>query len=422
MKNFLTLFSIALLCGYCNFAIAGGPLILEGPDGNTPVIYQNPDITVNVEEGDLGLTSNAGAKLLLQNAFALWNNVSTSAINLIIDESQINVDIDINNFDNYLPNVAGSEFNADDNLNPIVYDSNGEIIDAFFGANQSDTTIGFAASIFTIGASYFSEGYAVINGKDLGLSTTDFTLLIAHEIGHFFGLDHTQVNIDNTESDIGSPAICTTTNRVNYPVMYPFVCRDEESLHSDDVSAVSALYPDSNVNSSFGILQGRFADDSGNAVLGANIWAEDITTGAIYSIVSDYLKQGTGFYKLLLPAGSYTLHANSINPIFNGGSGIGPYALSIFDLSFISPHPIAEVTYQDAVDGNDKVVTISTDQTVTINFSITGNDVNFSSDDDDSFSDLFGSTSYLMLLLLLGLLVSARLMQPNHSANTINNS
>lgn len=410
MNSFLKFSASILLCSFCSLAYAGGPLILEGPDGNTPVVYQNPAVTVHVEEGDLGATSNAAANLLLQDAFALWNNVGTSTINLVIDESQINVDINIDNFDEYLPNVAGSVFNADDNLNPVVYDDNGEIIDAFFGVNQSDITIGFAASIFTIGASYFSEGYAVINGKDLGLSTTDVTLLIAHEIGHFFGLDHTQVNIDNTESDTGTPDICTTTSRINYPVMYPFVCRDEISLHSDDISALSALYPEVNVTSSFGILQGRFADDSGNAVLGANIWAEDTASGATYSIISDYLKQGTGFYKLLLPAGSYTLHANSINPIFNGGSGIGPYTLSIFDISFTSPHPIAEVTYKDATDGNDKVINITTDQTLTINFSTSGSDVVFSSDDGDSFSDLFGSPSHVTLLLLLGLLVTARLI------------
>ena len=67
----------------------------------------------------------------------------------------------------YIPNFDGSIFNGDDDLNPIVYDSNGEIIDAFFGTGQSDHHIGFAASIFNIGSSYFNEGYAVINGKQL---------------------------------------------------------------------------------------------------------------------------------------------------------------------------------------------------------------------------------------------------------------
>lgn len=409
MKKLLKLAGIIFIYGYCNLSLAGGPLILEGPNGNTPVVYQDPNITVHVENGDLGAISNAAANLLIEDAFSLWNSVNTSTINLLVNESLIAVDVDIDNFDNYLPNIAGSVFNDDDSLNPIVYDDNGEIIDAFFGVNQSLITIGFAASIYNLGASFFNEGYAVINGRELGLSDTDYKLLIAHEIGHFFGLDHSQVNIDNAETDSGLPRICTTTSRENYPLMYPFVCRDTENLHSDDTSALSALYPAANLNSSFGILQGRFTDESGSPVLGANIWATETTTGETYSVVSDYLKQGTGFYKLYLPAGNYTLHANSINPIFNGGSGVGPYSLTILDASFISPHPIAEVSYQGSTDGNDEVITITTDQTTTINFSLTGLNV-ASSSDDDSFSDLFGAPSYITLLLLLSLLIMSRLL------------
>lgn len=397
---------------YSSTSSAGGPLVLEGPSGNTPVTYQDPNITVNIESGDLGALSNEAADIFVQEAFDLWNSLNTSTVNLIVDQSQINIDIDIDNFDTYLPNAEGTVFNANDNLNPVVYDSNGEIIDAYFGDGQSDYTIGFAASIYTLRSSYFEEGYAVINGKELGLSDTTFKLLIAHEIAHFFGLDHTQVNIDNEEAYYGSPAFCSTDNRENYPVMYPFVCRNVESLHPDDISAVSALYPGANINENFGILEGRFVDELGLPILGANIWVENTTTGDTHSVVSDYLAQSTGYYKMYLPAGTYTLHANSINTEFNGGSGIGPYASSILDISFQSPHPIEPVTYQDDSIGGDKVITLSTDQTVVINFSSNGSDAliftNDSSDDGDSFSDLFGATSHITIAMLIGLLVTGR--------------
>ena len=398
----------------CSLALAGGPLILEGPVGSTPVTYQNPTITLHVESGDLNAkVDNATVNAIVQEAFNLWNSVNSSTINLVINESSITQDINIDNVDDYLPNTAGTVFNADDNLNPIVYDSDGKIIDAFFGVGQSDHTIGFAASIFYIGGSFFSEGYAVINGKDLGLSPTVFKLLITHEIGHFFGLDHSQANINNQETIFGTPVICETNTPENYPVMYPFICRETESLHADDVSALSALYPETNVNDNFGILEGRFTDVSGNAILGANIWAENTSTAEAYSIVSDYLKQGTGYYKLLLPAGSYTLHANSINSIFNGGSSIGPYAFSIFDASFTSPHPISEVVYQGEVEGNSEVISITTGQSVSINFSLAGLAVTASADDDDSNSDLFGATSYVTLLLLISLLITTRTITLN---------
>ncbi len=85
---------------YSMFSFAGGPLILEGPNGNTPVTYQNPDITVHIENGDLGTRSNNIADILVQEAFSLWNNVNTSTVNLVIDEIQLEfIDININNFD-----------------------------------------------------------------------------------------------------------------------------------------------------------------------------------------------------------------------------------------------------------------------------------------------------------------------------------
>ena len=411
-----TLFISAL--AYSSLSFAGGPLVLGGLTGTTPVTYQNPSITLNVENGDLGALSNAAADTLVLQALALWNDVSTSDINLVIDQTQLNnVDINLGNFESYLPNPGGTIFNANDNLNPVVYDSTGEIIDAFFGAGQSDNTIGFAASIITIGNIYFDEGYAVINGKDLGLSDTTFKLLIAHEIGHFFGLDHTQVNINNQETDSGSPALCSTKVQSDYPLMYPFVCRDEESLHQDDISAISTLYPNASTTTDFGTLQGRFVDTAGNAILGANIWAENTITGEAISIVSDYLTQRTGFYKLSLPAGNYTLHANSINTLFNGGSGIGPYANDIFDRSFTSPHPITEVTFQGDTVGNDEIITITNGQSQSIDFAIDGKTAVITTasndDDNDSFADLFGSMSHITLLVSAALLMLGRLRLRN---------
>ena len=69
---------IALLLAYSSLSIAGGPLVLEGPAGSTPATYQDPNITVHIESGDLGVLSNAAADTLVLNAFQLWNDVSTS--------------------------------------------------------------------------------------------------------------------------------------------------------------------------------------------------------------------------------------------------------------------------------------------------------------------------------------------------------
>lgn len=399
---------------FSGFALAGGPLVIEGADGNTAVTYQDPNITVHVESGDLNAeTDNAAAELILRDAFNLWNIVPTSTIELDIDLAALALEPDINssNFEQYIPSVDGSEFNGNDSLNPIVYDSDGAIIDAFFGGGASDDIIGFAASIYNLNNPFFNEGYAVINGKtqDLSLSDTEFKLLIAHEMGHFFGLDHTQVDINNQEIDSRFSAypICETrAQKTDYPVMYPFVCRDDTSLHADDISAVSALYPTTDINNTFGILQGHFVNESGLAILGANIWAKK-DTGEAISIVSDYLKEGNGFYKLYLPPGNYTLHANSINTLFNDGSSIGPYSSDISDKSFIDPHPISEIAYQGTKPGNAVNITIDSGQILDIVFSITGNDAVLVNPPAESSSSS-GKTSLITLLLLLSSLLLTR--------------
>ena len=80
------------ILAYSSLSIAGGPLVLEGPSGTTHVTYQDQNITVNIENGDLGLPgdvgflSNDAADSLVLDAFKLWNEISTSTINLVIDQ------------------------------------------------------------------------------------------------------------------------------------------------------------------------------------------------------------------------------------------------------------------------------------------------------------------------------------------------
>ncbi|HHJ35591.1 MAG TPA: matrixin family metalloprotease [Gammaproteobacteria bacterium] len=406
MNNTLTFTGLFFLLISSNLSFAGGPLVLEGAKGNTPVRYQNPNITIHAESGALGALSNNQADDLMRQAFDLWNNTSTATVNLTLDDTQIIEDINLGNFDTYLPDVSGTLLNGDDGLNPIAYDNNGAIIDAFFGAKQSDSTVGFAASIFNVKGDVFLEGYAVINGKQLNppLTSTEFKLLIAHEIGHLIGLDHSQVNIDNRETDFGTPFICSTASLDKYPVMYPFVCRGQETLHADDISAVSALYPAANFDSNFGSIEGFFVDANGKAILGANLWAENTVTGEVVSGTSDYLAQGNGAYKLNITPGTYTLHANAINPLFNGGSSIGPYASDLSDRSFVTPNPITEVTLQSAVTSGDEIITVSASQKLAINLSSTGNDVVLNNSSGGGSSAL----SHVTLLLLAGLMLTAR--------------
>ncbi len=169
-----------------------------------------------------------------------------------------------------------------------------------------------------------------MNGS-IGISDATWTVVLAHEIGHFFGLDHSQ--LDSTQGLASN----------NYVLMYPIAYRSLQTLHEDDTAAVTALYPTANVGSTYGQLNGTFTTAGGTPIRGANLWVRETSTAKVYSVVSDFLTQGNGYFRLYLPPGTYTLNAESIATNFTGGSSVGPYAGSAGDVSFQAPHPITPV-------------------------------------------------------------------------------
>lgn len=355
-----------------SLTIASGPLFIEGPNDTMPVKYQNPTIGLNF---DLDLL--AGTDALVIDAFNLWNSATTSNVSLT-KGANLNVNVNVTNYNSYIP-TTNNTTPATDGLNPVIYDTDGSIIDDFFGANQSDDIAGFSVSSFRVRELYYTEGYAVINGKNLGLTNTQITLVVAHEIGHFIGLDHTLADIEeDLVIDMNGflATACTTKSQNRYPLMYPIVCRRNNSLHQDDVISVSTLYPSTDINQQLGQITGKFVQINGGAILGANIWVKNTATNDVYSVVSDYLTTGNGFFSSYLPAGSYTLHANSIDPTFNGASGVGPYAEDpVNSASFKTPHPIIPISYEGNTPGSDEILTITIGKATNVNFKLDGSGV-----------------------------------------------
>lgn len=300
-------------------AYAGGPLV---------VCYQLPakysgagTVPLNYDQGTLGSRTKTQADALVTDAVSLWTNVATSTVTLSRG-ADLSVDITASNYATYL-------YNFSDGLNPVIYDTDGSIVDAMFGVGAKNSVLGFAGSGWNNNGSQctYVEGRAVINGY-IAVNDTTLKVVLAHEVGHLIGLDHTQ--LDSSQGLLSS-------NPSNYPLMYPIAYRNYSSLHEDDIAAVSALYPDATLGSAYGQLTGNFTQTNGTPIQGANIWVREVSTNKVYSIVSDYLMQNMGYFKLLLPPGSYTLHAEVIQSEFSGGSSVGPYSDTSSDLSFQPP-------------------------------------------------------------------------------------
>ncbi len=346
-------FSLFIQFIFLSHVNAGGPLRTAGANNTAPVVYDNGgrDITLNYDLGTLGGRLNAQADALVNQAVGLWNNVSTATIS-INQGNDLSQDINGTNFTSLLNKFT-------DGINPVIYDSDGGIIDALFGVGARNSVLGFAGSSYSPSTARYIEGQMVINGA-IAVSDTTFIVVFAHEMGHLVGLDHTQ--LDATQG----------LSTSNFALMYPTAYRTNLSLHEDEVSSLTALYPTVDVQNHYGELTGVFIETDTTAILGANIWAKNTSNGQVFSYVSDYFQQNTGYFRLLLPPGNYTLHAESIHSSFNGSSRVGPYSNSTTSASFRAPHPITPVVFQEGTVNIPYEITIAAGCETNITFQLDG--------------------------------------------------
>ena len=105
-----------------------------------PVVYANggTSLTLNLDQGPLGARTNAQAAAIVQNAIAMWNGVTTSTMRLTIG-AQLAADYTTANYTSVYQKYS-------DGLNPVIFDTDGSITDALFGAGAKSSVLGFAGS------------------------------------------------------------------------------------------------------------------------------------------------------------------------------------------------------------------------------------------------------------------------------------
>jgi len=130
--------------------------------------------------------------------------------------------------------------------------------------------------------------------------SNDFDLqsVATHEIGHALGLDH---------------------SGVAHAVMFPFGDTGESQQRTpstDDLIAISFLYPSSNFLSYMGAVSGQVMSPNIGGVFAAHVVAIDANTG---NVVLDGLANKDGSYKLFVPPGSYNVLVLPLAPDDNHG-------------------------------------------------------------------------------------------------------
>lgn len=283
---------------------------------------------------------------LLDVGLKMWSDVSEA--NLSYSKQDLGVAVDADNVCCYLYDTSACPKGPlTDGKNPIVIDDDGTVVAKFFGTSNRYTTLGFAAVI-----SYDSDtgkavkGEAVFNAAclsgvalsdcgSLSFSDDDFTSFIVHEIGHFLGLNHSQVNLDEADdSDTSNDDKITTM----YPFFIPGNGSNFKTLEKDDKVGLAFLYPAGNFSSSTFTIQGTVFDTNGTTEFAcANLIARNAdsskTRSDAVSFVSGQMCTGGAFDKScdgdyeiqgLDPTASYQVTVEAINKDIRGASGIPP--------------------------------------------------------------------------------------------------
>jgi len=313
-------------------AYGAGALVVNG--AGVPLRWSASPVPYSPDRGRLGALDNAAATSFVASRFAVWEDVPSAAITFA-SAGTLPVDVKANNYASFL--------NQCDGVSPIIFDDDGSITDDLLGVGARDVILGFASpECGDVPGGTITEAIVVLNGRFVDgvntpsnpeISLTDFGAVFLHEFGHFFNLDHSQVNL--AEAFDGDPS-----NDAVIPTMFPFLVNGAEaaSLALDDVASVSSLYPASGFATGTGSIHGRILRAGGEPFQGAYVVARSVgdprgtaigaASGARYfpgneggpppeALVGAFEIDG-------LPAGTYTVEVEPIDPRFTGGSSVGP--------------------------------------------------------------------------------------------------
>lgn len=314
-----------------------GLLPLRGWTGNPIVLpsgavlrWTTMELSYHLDRGSLGPYSEEFIQQLIIKAFSEWNKVPFSTLSW-----------SLGGYLNPADSLDGSLYYVgvpDDGINPVIFDSRGDLIDLLNGEGASDYLLGLAIPYYTTQGK-IQEVEIIVNGKGLHGRSTEAQRLYAtmlHEIGHISGLGHTQLLTEFAfDSNRG--------NNLFLPVMFPVEPVDlvsSNSLSLDDMSTLETLYPRPDFHQARGSIVGTVQRPWGDPVQGANVVAVNVNEPwvSIYATVSDLEIDQTGAFRFYgLTPGVYEIYMEPIWPMFKGTAGVGPFSATEAAPSFNNP-------------------------------------------------------------------------------------
>ena len=257
---------------------------------------------VNPSAGS-NISGSRSAIDVIKAAFDTW----TSAPNVLLPAAR-GADSGVSNESKSPPGInlicfvcADADFTRDAETLAVTItttaDAAGEA-DGHGGSSRFPGQIIKADIIFNPGVSYSTDPAAA------GGSTQDLQTVATHEVGHFFGLDH---------------------SGVVRAVMFPFAPDLQVSLSYDDVAGISVVYPNPAQSYSPGSIAGRVTmAGSGAGIFAAHVFADSTTAampigGNIRKSPIGTLTRPDGTYLIQgVPGDSYILIAEPLDQPMTG--------------------------------------------------------------------------------------------------------
>lgn len=363
-------------------AFAGGPLVVGGPSfGRDAVPFLwNPakmPIRYTVDSGPLATgtinVDNATGLQRVQGMFNVWSSVPTAAISYsyagpVLNSSGTSAG-DVTTAAQYNDVVGTCKAGTQ---SPIIFDADGSLMS---GLGVDVDVIGFAGPCaLNSQTGYIDSAHAVLNGSFLAkgtLNTGLFNTAITHELGHFSGLGHSQINVN-----VLNEQACTADETAGIPLMFPILAcarpldaNNNPILAPDDAAWIAHLYPSATTPNQYGVVSGAVVFDDGvTPAQGVNVilravddpnTAPEESRRVAFSAVSGYLFTGNpgqsvtgnnnggfsdgsrtgkwiGYFEIPALPGKYTLEIESVDSAFGGGSSVG---------SLDPPVPIAQAKF-----------------------------------------------------------------------------
>jgi len=313
-------------------AVAGGPKYVAGTSffnpgvAGQPVHWANGQVDYYVDQGPLNsAVTNQQAVAMVDAAAALWSAVPTAGVTLA-DKGPLNEDV---SGANIVVNASG-QIAAPSDVTPsatnypvaVIFDADGSVIDAVFGATTSDPTSCQRNGVFVWADNIdpdatFAHAIVILNGRCAAsqpqLQMMSFELERA--FGEVLGLGFSQVNPGAQQN--GEPG-----GMLGWPVMQPMagncgpsggVCiPNPDVLRYDDMAELNRLYP---------IVAGNLSNFPGKQITAANT----ISIEGTVSFASGYWMQGVNVVARPLDADGNPLYQYTVSAVsgatFSGNHG-----------------------------------------------------------------------------------------------------